>query len=264
MAKTSTKKQSKTAKGNNKQSEPATSPIAQKLGPIQIFDKGFNKGYQNLLVQNVRLTFVRLNDFDVDEENPEKGTKSVTMLIRKNKTNADKLLKFFHLVIQQSDRVPAALKKETFQKIANFETGLFRDGDTYVSKSEGKQYPGTPGHLMLRAKFNAFLNDAGEFASKRPLTLLRANGSEIRGNAISTEFYSGIWADVECSLNAYVNKKGGVGVTCYLGGVMKLLDDESLSQMSSSLQARDDIAELASAGNDDNDVPELDEFKFDE
>ena len=270
-----TKKSTKTTKGSSTAAnrkgavttnlDPGFSSVQTVLGPPKIFDNGFNKGYQNLKFENVRLTFVRLSKFDEDDSNADKGTKSVNVLIKKSAAAYDQMLKYFQIVIAHSDKIPELKKEEVFTKIAKFQTGLFKDGDTYVSSTTGEAYPGTKGHLMLTLKHVAFRNEMGVFQPRKELTLLHRNGSIMRPQEIANEFYSGVWADVEGAITSYRNEKGGVGLTGYLQGALKTLDDESLSMMSTSLTARDDLGELETSLDSpvtaDSDDP-LAKYKF--
>lgn len=244
MSKTKTKAAAPAAKKQAQKSktETAKKNIQDILGPCEIHDLSFSKGYQNIKIMNVRTTFTRVVNYTEDSSDANKATKETTLLIPKNKANYDKIMSFFKKVIQHSELIPTSKKADVYSEIAKFKKGILRDGDAYVSATTEEPYPGTAGNLMLKLKSTVYRDDDGEFTPKTPVKLYKASGVEVRRNEASQLFYSGCWVDCELALAAYKDKKGGVGVTGYLQGLMHLMDDENLSGAKSSLSARTDIA----------------------
>lgn len=238
-----------------------TEKTESKLAPpslklLRINDKG-----ASALIKNVRLNFVSIAEprpsLELDDAgNPKKYDYEITLMIPKGAKVLQEIHNLVDQVIEQSSKIPAALKKQASAtaKATGKERALFKDGDKAVSGSTGKPYDGLPGHLYFKAHTAA--EKVGEgFRAKQDLKLVlwdsrtQTKQSVDRG-FIADHFYSGIWADVSLNFAGYLYMKKP-GVTVYLGGIMKLLDDRRLGGFD-PFEARDDIE----VDDDAGDAPE--------
>lgn len=122
------------------------------------------------------------------------------------------------------------LEKSVFNKTAvpRLRTPL-RDGDAEVE--EGKRTAEFKGFWFMNASSK---NQPG-VVDKALKPLFDTN-----------EFYSGVWARVDCNLFPY-NTRGNVGIGCGLNNLMKVADDERLDGRQRAEDAFSEFAEAPDA-----------------
>ena len=148
-------------------------------------------------------------------------------------------------VIAQTTKFKTAKDKAAVLKLVrttHIEKSLFKDGDKTVD-GRGKVYDGLEGHYTVKIKTKAEEMSTGVFKSPQGLVLRYARTNEdIPLEEQADQLYSGAWYDVAVSLSAY-DTLGTKGVTAYLQGVSKLVNDTRLGGADPFSEARDDLPE---------------------
>lgn len=235
----------------------------QALGPRLVIGK-LNDKSLTAKIQNVRLAFVRLDSPNTGLSNkdsngePIDGSYEATVLIPAGKfkpifdilkVELEKLLKINKNLTAPADRLKALKNALTI----GGDGALFKKGDDQTNK-EGKVYDGLEGHYTFKVKSKAVRDANGNFKPKIEFKVVDKNNQNIPVHAIRDEVYSGVWADVVFTLSPY-SYMGKTGITAYLGGVMKLIDDGKLGGSDPFSGGRDDIEDTPFSGFDYEELP---------
>jgi hypothetical protein len=223
-----------------------------KIQVLSVNDKG-----ARIRLQNVRLAFVRLSSPAVFEGKDGNATYQVTALIPEGKFAP--IEKAVFQAVDQATKLNKKLKeKEKAQALKTAKStgeagAIFKVGDN-ATDSNDEPYEGMAGMMTLRAKTGAEETATG-YKPKVPIQIVDHRNRPIPREELDELIYSGVWADLSITLSPYPTT--GVvpaGVTCYLNGVMRLIDDERLGGGGNQFEARDDLEEFGE-GNEEEEVP---------
>ena len=199
----------------------------------------------NVLIQNARLAFVHLAKPSNSPGANSDPNYEVTILIpKKQKKEFDQLKTILDETIKQSKAFEKAEQRKKAASVAlkiHQDGSIIKDGDKMLNR-DGVVYDGLEDHYCIKVKTKADLKSDNTYAPKVKFPLKYRSNEDVPTEALASEFYSGIWADVSINFKGYVFAKKKFGVTAYLGGVMKLKNGERLGG-SNPFEARDDIVE---------------------
>jgi len=236
--------------------------------PAPALKKGqINEKAASLILKNVKLAFVSLDKPRPNMQQTAYLYEATVLIPKKNQKIVDEILKIGGKLVKDSPKFSDApgkkgkpSEREQAMEIVTTigeDGSLIKDGDETISKSTEKPYDGCENMYTLKLKAHAEAHDDGTFSYKQQVKFVFADLSELRRGEIATELYSGAWVDVSFALVPY-NYMGSVGVTAYLNGVQKLVDDAKLGGFNPFEDRSEEVAGSAEEGEDEDDDEESD------
>lgn len=195
--------------------------------------KAGEKGVSAVL-NNVRAVFVHLAA-PREGMNGDKWAYELTALIPKSNTKAlEQVLDALKKTVELSSRAGSKEKKQKILKRAlaiHEDKSVIKDGDEILNK-DGNPRPELQGHYLLKCHVNAIQDKDGNFTTKFPLQLKLWDTQtqqrvDVAREAIADHFYSGVWLNIALSFCVF-DVSGSTGVSTYLNGALKLIDDTRL------------------------------------
>lgn len=224
-------------------------------------EKVSDKGVSGIL-QNVRISWVHLQEPQADRTNPSKGSYSVTAILPKS--DAKPVMEAIFDAVKQhiavNKRFPDKKDRvDIFEqaKATGKDKSLLKFGDDQKDKT-GKIYDGLANSITLVAKQSVIKDSNGEWVTRsgKPpfLTFQDKRGQTIEKAFIDREFYSGVVVHLAITFAVYDFM--GKGVSCYLNGVRKVVDAPRLGNTNP-------FANVAASDDDSDSMPDssdLNEF----